>query len=113
MGVNLDRTEAYTLVLVSKSILTCTMAFVRRHVTGTCPDLKREDLARALAERSLLTREEAQDELDRVVHGVIQKLRRGGAAEMPGIGKLTSKPPIQGGVTDGWRSSFIPRSTKK
>ena len=58
--------------------------------------VKREDLARALAERRLVTREEAQDALDRVVHDVIKTLRRGGAAEMPGVGQLTAQSPGAG-----------------
>ncbi len=56
-------------------------------------DIKREDLARALAERSRLTQGEAQDELDRLVHGIVRSLRRGRAAEMPGIGRLTPAFP--------------------
>lgn len=56
-------------------------------------DIKREDLARALAERNLLTEGEAQDELDRVVHRIVRSLRRGRAAAMPGIGRLTARIP--------------------
>jgi len=56
-------------------------------------DMKREDLARALSERSQLTQGEAQDELDRLVHGIVRSLRCGRVAEMPGIGKLTTKLP--------------------
>lgn len=58
--------------------------------------VKREDLARALAERRLVTRGEAQDALDRVVHEVIENLRRDGAAEMPGVGQLTTQLPCVG-----------------
>jgi nucleoid DNA-binding protein len=54
-------------------------------------ELKREDLARTLAERSPLSNSQAQDELDRLVHGIVTSLRQGLATEMPGVGLLTSK----------------------
>ena len=63
--------------------------------------VKREDLARALAERSRLTQGEAQDELDRLVHGIVRSLRQGRAAEMPGIGTLTAKLPFVAAAAAG------------
>ena len=84
-----------------------------RPPSNTTLDLRRKELARELAERGSLTKEEAQDELDRVVHGVIQNLRRAGAAEMPGIGKLTAKRPGRGQTRSGSRSkSARSRSSK-
>jgi len=56
-------------------------------------DMKREDLTRALAERGRLSRGEAQDQLDRLVHRIVRSLRRGRPAEMPGIGRLTARVP--------------------
>jgi len=52
-------------------------------------------LARALARRSegtgkQLTEGQAQDELDRMVHGIVTSLRRGRPAEMPGVGTMTA-----------------------
>ncbi|HEV2200424.1 MAG TPA: HU family DNA-binding protein [Bryobacteraceae bacterium] len=55
--------------------------------------MKRKQLARALAERNRLTHGEAQDQLDRLVHKIVRSLRQGRAAKMPGIGRLTPKPP--------------------
>jgi nucleoid DNA-binding protein len=72
-------------------------------------DMKREDLARVLAERSQLTQGEAQDELDRLVHGIVRSLRRGRVAEMPGIGRLTATRPEQRRVG----SSPTPGSLKR
>ena len=55
--------------------------------------MKRKDLARALAQRNRLTEGEAQDQLDRLVHAIVTRLRQGRAAEMPGVGKLTARLP--------------------
>ena len=55
--------------------------------------VKRADLARALAQRSPLTEGQAQDELDRLVHGIVTRLRQGRPAEMPGVGALLAKTP--------------------
>jgi len=51
-------------------------------------ELKREDLARTLAERSPLNESQAQDELDRLFHGIVTSLRQGLTTEMPGVGEL-------------------------
>jgi flavin-dependent dehydrogenase len=61
--------------------------------------VKRGDLARALAQRSegtgkQLTEGQAQDELDRLVHGIVTSLRRGRPAEMPGVGTITAPAPV-------------------
>lgn len=79
---------------------------------STAFEVNRVDLARALAERGVVTQEEAQDELDRVVHGVLRDLRRAGVAEMPGIGKLTATRPVHGQAPGGLRSRR-PRSSKR
>jgi len=55
-------------------------------------DVKRQDLARTLSERSSLSEGQAQDEFDRVVHDVVTSLRQGQPAEMPGVGHMMAKP---------------------
>ncbi len=54
--------------------------------------MKKPELARRLAKRSGITKAEAADELDRVVHRIVANLRRGKAAPLPGLGKLTTGP---------------------
>lgn len=61
--------------------------------------MKRGDLARALAERSrsagtALSEGQAQDELDRLVHGIVTGLREGRPVEMPGVGIMTPQVPV-------------------
>jgi len=53
--------------------------------------MKQEELAQALADRGKLAPEDARDRLDRLVHAIVTKLRRGRPAEMPGVGRLTAK----------------------
>jgi nucleoid DNA-binding protein len=55
-------------------------------------EVKRQDLAKTLAERSSLSAGQAQDELDRVVHDVVTSLRQGQPTEMPGVGHMLTKP---------------------
>jgi nucleoid DNA-binding protein len=45
-------------------------------------------LATKIARHSSLSPAAAADEIDKVVHAVLRKLRRGESATMPGIGKL-------------------------
>jgi nucleoid DNA-binding protein len=45
-------------------------------------------LARKIAKRSSLSPAAAADEIDKVVHSVIRKLRRGESATVPGVGTL-------------------------
>lgn len=52
--------------------------------------MKREELARQLAERRHISRAEACDELDQMVHQILKALRQGEPADMPGVGRLTS-----------------------
>lgn len=54
-------------------------------------EMNRENLAVALARRGRLPQGQAQDEVDRLIHGIVRSLRRGHAAEMPGVGRLTPK----------------------
>ncbi len=48
--------------------------------------MRKQELARRLARRSGVTPAEAADELDRVVHRIVSRLRRGERAELPGLG---------------------------
>ena len=68
-------------------------------------EVKRQDLARTLAQRSPLSESQAQDELDRVVHDVVTSLRQGLPAEMPGVGQMTAKPSTKKSSTRTFRKS--------
>ncbi len=54
--------------------------------------MKKPDIARRLARESGLSRAEAADELDRVVHRILYNLRRGQEVTLPGLGKLMRGP---------------------
>ena len=56
--------------------------------------MKREELARALAAKQHVTRAEARDTLDAMIHAILRSLRQGQPAEMPGVGSLISQPQI-------------------
>jgi len=55
--------------------------------------MKKPDLAKRLARRSGLTVGEAADQLDRVVHQIVRKLRKGQEARLPGLGKFSPEKP--------------------
>jgi nucleoid DNA-binding protein len=46
-------------------------------------------LTTTLARQSGVTRAEAADQLDRVVHQIVKNLRKGRPAALPGLGKFT------------------------
>ena len=48
--------------------------------------MKKNELTDRLAKRSHLTRAEAADQLDRVVHEIIEGLRKGQKTNLPGLG---------------------------
>lgn len=50
--------------------------------------MKREELARTLAQRTGLTKLEARDEVDQLVHKILNQLRQGRQVKLPGVGKL-------------------------
>ena len=54
--------------------------------------MKREELARQLANRRHISRAQASDELDQVVHRILTSLRQGEAADVPGVGQLKAEP---------------------
>ncbi len=51
--------------------------------------MKKAEIARRMALESGLTRAEAADRLDRVVHGILSSLRQGRKASLPGLGTFT------------------------
>jgi nucleoid DNA-binding protein len=59
--------------------------------------MKREQLARKLAQQSHVSRAEARDQVDEVVRKILHSLRNGQPVELPGVGRLTSKPPLPKG----------------
>ena len=62
--------------------------------------MKRNDLTKRIADQTRTSPAEAADGLDRVVHDLIRKLRRGRRASLPGLGELGSadrKPRSKGG----------------
>ena len=50
--------------------------------------MRKKDLARKLAEQTGVTRGEAADQVDRLVNEVLQKLKDGQPATLPGIGRF-------------------------
>ncbi len=48
--------------------------------------MDKDDLARRLARQRRSSRAAAADEVDRVVHQILAKLRRGEQARLPGLG---------------------------
>ena len=51
--------------------------------------MNKSDLASKLAKQSHLSKAEAADQLDRVVHQIISNLREGRPARFPGLGHFT------------------------
>jgi nucleoid DNA-binding protein len=50
--------------------------------------MKKQEIAKQLARQSGVTRGEAADRLDRVVHDILEKLREGKPADFPGLGRF-------------------------
>jgi nucleoid DNA-binding protein len=55
--------------------------------------MKHEELARTLAREQRLTRAEARDQVDELVHKILKALRQGDPVELPGVGRLVAKLP--------------------
>jgi nucleoid DNA-binding protein len=53
--------------------------------------MKRQDLGRALARKQHVTRAEAQDQVDALLHSIQAALREGRPTELPGIGQLVAR----------------------
>jgi nucleoid DNA-binding protein len=54
--------------------------------------VKKPDIAKRMARRAGVTQAEAADRLDRVVHEILLRLRRGQEADLPGLGRLKHSP---------------------
>lgn len=50
--------------------------------------MKKHDLTKRFAQHARLTQAQAADELDRVIHELLGRLRRGQPASLPGFGTL-------------------------
>jgi nucleoid DNA-binding protein len=55
--------------------------------------MKREELAKTLAQRTGLSKSAALNEVDELVHNILVKLRQGRPVKLPGLGKLLVKKP--------------------
>jgi nucleoid DNA-binding protein len=54
--------------------------------------MRKPEIARRLARQSGVSNAEAADQLDRVVHQILAKLRRGKPAPFPGLGQFSPGP---------------------
>lgn len=54
--------------------------------------MRKPEIAKRLARQSGVTKAEAADQLDRVVHQILSKLRKGKPAPVPGLGRFTPGP---------------------
>jgi len=54
--------------------------------------MRKPEIAKRLARQSGVSNAEAADQLDRVVHRILSKLRKGKPAPFPGLGQFTLGP---------------------
>lgn len=54
--------------------------------------MKKPEIAKRLAKQVGVSNAEAADQLDRVVHDILSKLRKGKTASFPGMGQFTPGP---------------------
>ena len=54
--------------------------------------MRKPEIAKRLARQSGVSNAEAADQLDRVVHQILSKLRKGKTAQFPGLGQFTPGP---------------------
>jgi nucleoid DNA-binding protein len=50
--------------------------------------MKRDEIAKKLARKTGLTDSAARNEVDDLVHNILNKLRKGQQVKLPGVGKL-------------------------
>ncbi len=74
--------------------------------------MKREDLARVLADKEHVSRAAARDTLDAIIHEILTHLREGQAAEMPGVGRLISPIPEKSRDSKGTESVGVKKLPK-
>jgi nucleoid DNA-binding protein len=51
--------------------------------------MKKQDIAKRIARQSGMSRAEAADRMDRVVHQILARLRKGGKTSLPGLGTFS------------------------
>lgn len=66
--------------------------------------MKKEELATRLAKEAGVSPAEAADQLDHVVSQIIANLKKGAAAQLPGLGTFTPGPK--------WQFEFDPKGGK-
>ncbi len=66
--------------------------------------MRKTQLANKLARQSGVTRAEAADQLDHVVHNIVTNLRKGKPADLPGLGQFTPGEP--------WKFEFFQEEKK-
>ncbi|MGA2132253.1 MAG: HU family DNA-binding protein [Bryobacteraceae bacterium] len=54
--------------------------------------MRKAEIAKRLARQSGVTNAEAADQIDRVVHQILTKLRKGQSAPLPGLGRFRPGP---------------------
>lgn len=54
--------------------------------------MKKQDLAAKLARQAKLSKAAAADQLDRLVHEILRKLRNGEPVALPGLGRFVPGP---------------------
>jgi nucleoid DNA-binding protein len=54
--------------------------------------MRKPEIAKRLARESGVSHAEAADQLDRVVHQILSRLRKGKTAPFPGLGRFTPGP---------------------
>jgi nucleoid DNA-binding protein len=69
--------------------------------------MKKEQLARRLARESHITTAAAADQLDRVWHDILKRVRRGQSASFPGLGTFLP------GRKEGFKFDVTPRSARE
>jgi nucleoid DNA-binding protein len=57
--------------------------------------MKKTELTRHIAQKTKLSRAAAADQIDRVVHEMLERLRKGEPASLPGIGSFLPGQLIQ------------------
>ena len=61
----------------------------RQSVTHMISETGMKQVIRQLAKRSSVTQAEAADQIDKYIHDVLQKLRKGQRVPVPGVGVIT------------------------
>jgi len=81
-----------------------------------CLEMNKEQLARRLARESGISPAAAADQLDRVLNDILQRVRRGQSASLPGLGIFWPGPKpefyFEGGLPPGARRAKAPRAQR-